>query len=494
MRTRTFLGLQLLLLLGLSGVPSPFSGVARAAQAKQLVLPAGVKLVGKGSAIAGTPEAYKFLLPNGLRVIILPDDRNPVAMLRIMLDAGSNREVRGETGLAHFFEHMMFRKTEVTDEGHYDRTLAGVGGNGNAGTSTDYVVYYSTFPGPALDRMLEIESQRFTKLSLVDPYFTTEKGAVISERFMRLENNPSERGREIIRSIVERGTPYEWVVIGTKDDVKNMSIDAAKKFYKNFYTPDNAVLTLGGPFDVNTALQKVVFTFSDWKGEVAKKHPPLPKDYFTRHAGKSYVCSEAVTEQRFQITYPSANTSFKDDIISIVFSQMLDDHPEGVFKRRLLKDKLASNFYVYKQSHQFQTQPLVVGLFLNKEQKFADAEAFWKKGIEEALRHPLDERFKRRVMKQLEVMEAQTAERMTALAENYEWNEYLYGDFVAQRKAQDIVKKLSQSEFRAWIQTNFVKNKSFTVGIVPNGMAEPCSKLAAASDAVKNPGGANEAK
>ena len=179
-------------------------------------LPAGAQSLANAQPIEGTPRVHKFRLANGLKVLILSDSRNPVATLRVKLDAGSNREKLGTTGLAHFFEHMMFRKTQVTSEGHYDRVLAGVGGRGNAATSTDYVVYESTFPGPALDKILELEAQRFKLLDLQDPFFTTEKGAVISERKLRYENDPTQRGMEILRRVIYRGTPYEWFTIGAK--------------------------------------------------------------------------------------------------------------------------------------------------------------------------------------------------------------------------------------------------------------------------------------
>jgi predicted Zn-dependent peptidase len=456
---------------------------ARSAKAKSsatnesnLKLPPGVKHIKSGNSIEGTPLASKFVLANGLRVLILPDARNPVATLRLMLEAGSNREIKGQTGLAHFFEHMMFRKTKFSDEGHYDRTLSGIGGTGNAATSTDYVIFYSKFPGPALDKMLELESQRIKGLELKEPFFSTEKGAVISERRLNYENDPSRRASEILNTITQRQTHYEWLTIGAKKDVEEMSIENAKKFYETFYTPHNAIVTLGGPFEVSEGLEKVNRYFGDWKGAEPPKLVPLPADYLTRDLGKRYLCSETVTTQRYTLTYPSADSDFRSSVISEVFTQMLNDHPDGTFERRLVKNKLAIGFGYYKMSWQKQSQPMSAIFLLNKDQKLDPAEQFWHKAVDEVLKKPFDERFRQRILKQFAVSEAETAQKMTSLAENYEWSEFFHGDFTMEGKSKEIVKGLTQEDLRKWITANLASRKYFVTGVTPNGSGAPACK------------------
>lgn len=458
--------------------PTASQGAAATGAQRPLTLPPGVKLVRVGSAIPGTPELYKFLLPNGLRLMVLPDSRNPLGTLRVKLDGGSNREVKGKTGLAHFFEHMMFRKTLATEEGHYDRTLSGFGGNGNAGTSTDYVVYESSFPGPALEKMLETEAQRFQQLDLKDPYFTTEKGAVISERKLRYENDPSQRANEILHALTESGTSYEWLTIGAKLDVQNMSIEAAQEFYKNYYTPDNAIMTIGGPFKVEEVVAKVVRYFGDWKGKVQQKPVVFPADYLTRNLGKSFVCSEAVTESRMTVVFPSSDASYKASILAWAFSQMLDDHEGGTMQRRLAKKKIATGFAFYKRGGQ-KINPSMMGVFkLGREQRLDVAEKFWWDSVQEVLKKPFDARMKKLLVKQILVDEAEQAQRMTSLVQNYEWYEYFYGDAFVPAQTASIINALSEADFRAWIRTNITKEKSYKTGIVPTGgWAKPCSEF-----------------
>ena len=282
-------------------------------------------------------RAYNYVLPNSLRLVVIPDYRNTIATFNMILDAGSDIEVKNETGLAHFFEHMMFRKTIGTPEGNYDKVLNSVGGSGNAGTNDSFVTFYSSFPGPALETMLKLEAARFQNLDITEPYYSIEKGAVISERKLRVENDPLSRSNELIRAITERGTPMEWMTIGAKKDVENMSIDAAKIFYKNFYTPDNTLMIVGGPFDPKNVATLVQKYFGDWKGKLNIQHSKLPSDYFTRDLGKRFICSAPVFTKKYRIVYPSNNSNMKSIVYSLIFQSLLDDNINGTFERRLLK-------------------------------------------------------------------------------------------------------------------------------------------------------------
>jgi hypothetical protein len=452
---------------------------AAAPSQSKLQLPPGVRFIKKGTFIPGTPEAYKFQFENGLRVILLPDHRNPIAMLRLHLDAGSNRETRGQTGLAHFFEHMMFRKTKGQPEGEYDRVLSSIGGKGNAGTSTDMVVYYSTFPAAALETMLDLESRRFQNLELVDPWFSTEKGAVIAERGLNYDNNPRNRAREILTALVERGTPYEWLTIGAKADVQNMQADAVRNFYATYYVPGNTVLTLGGAIELEPALVQIHKAFGSWKRGDLPGHSALPSDYLARNKGKEYVCSEDVNEQSYTVTYPSLHNSFRDQVLSAAFEIALNNHPEGTLEYRLLKEKLATGAAIGKRIWQRTAQPIDLYLTLSRDQKLPAARLFWQKAVDEVLRRPVDERFRKRVLKNFTVDDAEHSLRMTTLAEDFEDFEARYGDITIGTDEKRIIQNLTTKEFHTWIRENLNHESTYTTGVVPDGLATPCAQLSA---------------
>ncbi|WP_186643614.1 M16 family metallopeptidase [Fluviispira vulneris] len=422
-------------------------------------------------------QAYQYLLENGLKFIVIPDNRNPIATIQFILDAGSNREQKGITGLAHFFEHMMFRKTKDHPEGYYDRTINSVGGSGNAGTSDSFVTFYTTFPGPALETMLKLEADRFTKLDLAEPYFSIEKGAVISERKLRVENDPLQRSNEFIRSITERGTSMEWLTIGSKKDVEEMSINAAKSFYEKYYTPDNTIMIVGGPFEQKNVAQMVQKYFSSWQGKVTEQHAKYPADYYTRDLGKKFICSAPIFNKRFKIVYPAANGNLKELIYSIVFQAMLDDNPNGTFERRLVKDKLVTDFNFYKTYWQKQNNPFVVNFSLTKEQKYEPVLQFWQKGVQEVLNKPISEKIRRQILKQLAVSNADTAERMTALTNTVLDNTFFLNDFNASGQAEKIVKSITTENLRQWIHENISPQKYYLTGIVTPQEAPTCSDM-----------------
>lgn len=437
---------------------------------------AKAKLLGESQIVPSSPvKAYEYQLENGLKFIVIPDQRNSIATVHFMLDAGSNKEHLGTTGLAHFFEHIMFRKTKDAPEGNYDRVLSSVGGSGNAATSDSFVTFYSMFPAPAIDSILKLESDRLTNLDLTDPYFTTEKGAVISERKLRVENDPMQRSQEILRSLTERNTAMEWMTIGSKADVENMSLDSAQNFYKNFYTPDNTLMVIGGPFQTKEIVKSVEKYFSAWKGKTTKAKEPLPADYFKRDLNKSFVCSAPIMTKQYQIIYPSGSKSLKDTVYALVFQAVLDDNPEGTFDYRLVKENLGTRFYFYKTYWQNQTNPLVAAFQLTSSQKFEKLKSFWNAAIEQVYKKNISEKIKQQVIKQLKVDDAQTAERMTTLASSILENTFFFHDFYASGQAEKIVQNITTKDFRDWIHSNL--SQSYVTGIVPTGEADSCTEL-----------------
>lgn len=456
--------------------PIPTVKAVPTADTQSLALPQGVKLVAEGSAFEGAGKAFKYRFENGMTLIVLPDTRNPVASLRITLNAGSNRESLGRTGLAHFFEHMMFRKTRGRDEGHYDRTLAGVGGNGNASTSTDYVTYESTFPGPALDTMLDLEAQRFRELDIQDPYFTTEKGAVISERKLRYENDPAARGAEVLRRSMEKGSPYEWLTIGTKEDIEGMSIKAATQFYADFYTPDNTIMSVGGPFPPELIVRKVHSRFGSWQGKAKEPPTKFPADYSSRNIGKNFFCAEPVFEKRRSLVFPSTDTSFESSMLMFAFSQLLNDHPEGTLQFRLSRENLATGFSIFKTTWQKQHQPYVVSFRMTPSQNPQTAERFFWKAFEDTLKRPIDAAFKSLLLKRISLDEATQAMKMTSMLEAYEWNEHFYGDFLISKKSRSIVESLDAEKLRQFARSAFDRKKMFRHGVVSDGEATLCKR------------------
>jgi predicted Zn-dependent peptidase len=424
-------------------------------------------------------EVYKYQFENGLTLLVLSDKRNPLALMHFILDAGSNREHAGATGLAHFFEHMMFRKTKTTPDGFYDRTLKFFGGRGNAGTNDSFVTYNAFFPVPALEHVLQFESQRFLGLELVEPYFSTEKGAVISERKLRIENNPQQRGFEVLRAVTERQTPLEWMTIGSKQDVENLRKEDAQRFYENFYAPNNTLMVVGSSFDHKKVATLVQKYFGNWKAQKIPPHFALPENYFTRDVGQHFICSEAVLTKKYRIVYPNPHFDQKDIVYSYIFQAMLDDNSQGTFVRRLLKDKLATDFQFHKVYWQRDTNPLIASFSLSQEQNFDIIENFWKKEVAQVLKKSLSEKIKGQILKQIAISNAKISERMSNLADTALENEFFLKDLGASLKMEQIVQSATTKSVRQWITDNLGAHQFYVTGIVPPGGAPSCTEFLA---------------
>jgi len=419
-------------------------------------------------------KAYKYSFKNGLRLIVIPDNRNTLATVHFILDAGSDREELGKTGLAHFFEHMMFRKTKGLAEGNYDRVLASVGGSGNAGTGDSLVTYYSNFPAPALQTMLKLESARFLHLDLKDPYFNIEKGAVISERNLRVENNPVQRGYEVIRSEVQRGTPQEWMVIGEKQDVKNLNIKTAQKFYKDFYTPNNTLIVIGGAFEPDYVEKLVEEYFGEWKGHTPSNSPKYPNNYLTRDIGKRFICSEPITTKNIQLVYPSFDSSQKSVVYSWLFLAMLNNTKQGSFEYRLQKNNMANQFMLEKVYYNTKFNPINVHFVLSEKQNIKKVEQFWNKNVRRVLNTKLSQNIIDQVIKNQKVYNADIAEKLTSVVNLVTDNSFFYNDPAAQETEMNILKNVTEKEFKQWVQNIFAKKQYYMTGIVPTKDAKSC--------------------
>lgn len=198
-----------------------------------------------GRAAAGT-EISHFTLPNGLEVVVIPDQRVPVATQMVWYKVGSADETPGKSGLAHFLEHLMFKGTVKNPAGRFSHVVATVGGQENAFTAADYTGYFQRVPRDQLKTMMELEADRMTGLVLTDEAVRTELQVVLEEQNMRVANNPGARLGEQMEAALYLNHPYGRPVIGWRHEIEQLDREDALAFYRRFYSPNNAILVVGG--------------------------------------------------------------------------------------------------------------------------------------------------------------------------------------------------------------------------------------------------------
>ena len=238
---------------------------------KDVVIPSGVTLVetvGKTGDEIVIPYK-KYVLDNGLTVVLHQDKSDPLAHVDVTFHVGSAREDIGKSGFAHFFEHMLFQgSANVADDQHF-KIVSESGGTLNGSTNTDRTNYYETVPSNQLEKMLWLEADRMGYfLDAVTPEsFENQRETVKNERGQNYDNRPYGLLRERVgEAMFPEGHPYSWLTIGYIEDLNRASLDDLKKFFLRWYGPNNAVITIGGDFDETQTLE--------W---VKKYFGPIPK-------------------------------------------------------------------------------------------------------------------------------------------------------------------------------------------------------------------------
>lgn len=208
------------------------------------VLGAWLALVGPAGA-AGF-DAETFTLANGLEVVVIANRRAPVIANMVWYRVGAADEEPGESGLAHFLEHLMFKGTRDVPPGEFSKIVAHNGGNDNAFTGHDYTAYFQRVARDRLDLVLKLEADRMTGLVLTDKEVLPERKVVLEERRSRTENDPGALLEEQVMAALYLNSPYRRPVIGWAEEIARLGRDEAIDFYRRHYAPNNAILVVVG--------------------------------------------------------------------------------------------------------------------------------------------------------------------------------------------------------------------------------------------------------
>jgi zinc protease len=208
-------------------------------------------------------------LSNGMRVVVIRNHRVPVVTHMVWYSVGSADEGIGESGIAHFLEHLMFKGTKKYAPGEFSRILARNGGQENAFTSSDYTAYFQTIAVDRLEMFMEMEADRMTNLVLTEKGVKTEKAVVMEERRSRTDNDPGERLAEQVNAALYLNHPYRRPVIGWAHEIEALSLKQVMAFYKKWYHPSNAILVVGG----DITLEKLKPLAEKYYGSIAISKP-----------------------------------------------------------------------------------------------------------------------------------------------------------------------------------------------------------------------------
>lgn len=244
-------------------------------------------LFGLAVLLGGTVKAQnvaftEYDLPNGLHVILHQDKTTPVVAVTVMYHVGSKNEVEGRTGFAHFFEHLLFEGTENIGRGEYMKIVSNRGGELNATTSYDRTFYHETFPSNELELGLWLESERMMHPVINEIGVKTQNEVVKEEKRMRMDNAPyGNLVNEVFDKLFTKH-PYHRMLIGSMEDLDAAQLDEFKAFFKKYYAPGNAVLTIAGDIDIEKTKKLVEAYFGPIPAGEPVVQPNIKEDPITK--------------------------------------------------------------------------------------------------------------------------------------------------------------------------------------------------------------------
>ncbi len=275
-------------------------------------------------------------LPNGLKVLAHRDGTSKLAAVNILYRVGSRNEDPARTGFAHLFEHLMFRGTERVPD--FDLPVQTACGENNAFTTNDYTDYYITLPKDNIETALWLESDRMTGLDITRAKLEPEKGVVTEEFNQRYLNQPYGEQWLLLRELAYKVHPYRWPTIGlSTEHIREATLDDVKLFYKRYYTPSNAILSVAADIEP----EKVFEMAAKWFGDI--EHRPAPCDTFPQEPEQTEArrleISRPVPATQITVAFPMGGRMSGDYYLCDIATDILAGGSSSRLYQHLVKEQ-----------------------------------------------------------------------------------------------------------------------------------------------------------
>jgi predicted Zn-dependent peptidase len=281
----------------------------------------------------------KYTLKNGLRVILSQDNAVPVVTVYVLYDVGARAEEKGHTGFAHLFEHMMFEGSANAPKGTHYAEVESNGGQLNGSTHPDFTDYFEVLPSNKLATALWLESDRMRSLAITDENLKNQKEAVKQERRLSFDNQPYNTAIvDVWPTLMFRNWQSSHSLIGSFEDLNASSIADVTKFFKTYYAPDNAVLTVVGDIQSEEAKKLIESYFGDIPRQTPPKRPDLTEPSGSAAKKQTYVDSLAKVPGVI-VGYPGPKRRSPDYYAVNMIDAILTGGDSSRFRMDLVKGK-----------------------------------------------------------------------------------------------------------------------------------------------------------
>ena len=294
----------------------------------------------------------RFVLPNGLRLLVHEDHKAPIVAVNVWYHVGSKDEKPGKSGFAHLFEHLMFNGSENFNKDYFV-ALESIGGTDvNGTTNNDRTNYFQNVPISALDQVLFLESDRMGHLlGVIDQARLDEQRGVVQNEKRQGENQPYGRQWDLLtKTLHPKGHPYSWTVIGEMEDLNAASLEDVQEWFKRYYGAANAVLAIAGDVNPQEVYQKVLKYFGDIPSgptlQRQEKNMPI--------MGETYqVYEDRVSETRVLYAWHTPRYGDKEDVhLDLVADILADGKNSRLYKKLVYEDQIASSVVAFQWSRE----------------------------------------------------------------------------------------------------------------------------------------------
>ncbi len=344
-------------------------------------------------------------LDNGLRVIVVPMHRAPVVSHTLLFYAGAADDPLGDSGVAHYLEHMFFKGTPKVPDGEYARRIEQLGGQYNAFTSADMTGYYVTVAKQHLATVMELEADRMIHLAPPADSYDAERDVILEERRLRTDVSPPALLSEAINAALFRHHPYGRPIIGWAHEMAQLNEAAAMAFFKQYYAPSNAVLMIVGDVTQEEGLSLAQLHYGSWEAVEKPERswvsePPRRADHQLTLYHENVTAPRIV--RRYAVSSLGSDAQVSVSMALLFAEELLGNARTGMLYRSLVKEqKLATNVQVYYSP--FSLGEATLSVVLTPVEGVApDAlVAAYEQSLTEFLEVPIDARAMERTRNQL---------------------------------------------------------------------------------------------
>ncbi|MEG0760846.1 Predicted Zn-dependent peptidase [Chryseobacterium piscicola] len=277
----------------------------------------------------------EYDLPNGMHVILHQDNTAPVVTTAVMYHVGAKDEVKGRTGFAHFFEHLLFEGTPNIKRGEWFKLVSSNGGQNNANTTMDRTYYYETFPSNNEQLGLWMEAERLRHAEINQIGVDTQREVVKEEKRLRMDNQPYGNLMNAIQQNLFTNHPYSGSVIGSIEDLNSAKLQEFRDFYKKFYVPNNATLVVAGDIKPEQTKKWIAEYYGSIpKGTVTPKN--FPKESPITQETEKTVTDPNIQLPAYIFAYRSPSNKEKDSYILNMLSSYLSSGKSSILYKKLV--------------------------------------------------------------------------------------------------------------------------------------------------------------